>query len=181
MESEGLDYKKIYLVPMEFCKADLSESKVDNFELMDDEVSSISGVYGGKIYYMKDELNNDYEYSFNGTLYCDGKKIRPDIDNIIVNDGTIYLQTESDRGINATYSLYKLDADNKAEKIAADVYDHKILSDKSVVYVNNYNKNRNKGDLKLWKDKDHNELLDKDVVSLIGGERNYYYDFRDFY
>ena len=181
MESEGLDYKKIYLVPMEFCKADLSESKVDNFELMDDEVSSISGVYGGKIYYMKDELNNDYEYSFNGTLYCDGKKIRPDIDNIIVNDGTIYLQTESDRGINATYSLYKLDADNKAEKIAADVYDHKILSDKSVVYVNNYNKNRNKGDLKLWKDKDHDELLDKDVVSLIGGERNYYYDFRDFY
>lgn len=181
MESEGLDYKKIYLTNKELCKADLSESKIDNFEVMDNEVSSISGVYGGKIYYMKDELNNDYDYSFNGTLYCDGKKIRPDIDNIIVNDGTIYLQTESDRGINATYSLYKLDADNKAEKIAADVYDHKILSDKSVVYVNNYNKNRNKGDLKLWKDKDHDELLDKDVVSLIGGERNYYYDFRDFY
>ena len=181
MESEGLDYKKIYLTNKELCKAELSESKIDNFEVMDNEVSSISGVYGGKIYYMKDELNNDYDYSFNGTLYCDGKKIRPDIDNIIVNDGTIYLQTESDRGINATYSLYKLDADNKAEKIAADVYDHKILSDKSVVYVNNYNKNRNKGDLKLWKDKDHDELLDKDVVSLIGGERDYYYDFRDFY
>ena len=106
------------------------------------------------------------------SLYCDKKKIKSDCIAVGVVNGNMYLETEGSH--YSALNLYKLDGEN-AEKVGSEIYEYKILDDGSIVYIDNYDEDKEKGNLKLWKGKDNKETLGKDAMNIIGGNRGAYY------
>lgn len=154
----------------ELYKAALNDKEVGSFELLDDEVKGILGVYKDKLYYIK---TDESEYSYSSmSLYCDKKKIKSDCIAVGVVNGNMYLETEGSH--YSALNLYKLDGEN-AEKVGSEIYEYKILDDGSIVYIDNYDEDKEKGNLKLWKGKDNKETLGKDAMNIIGGNRGAYY------
>lgn len=149
-------------------KAELSEGGLGEAEAVDSEVGCIYGMRQGKLYYLKEED----DYGINATLYCEGKKIKSDFNKFIEYNESLYIQTGTNsEDSEATYGLYRLEKNN-AEKIVIGAYDYRILPDGSVAYIANYKESRHRGELKLYKGREHDEVIDTEVMRLIGGERD---------
>lgn len=152
-----LDNKKL-------CKANLSDGMLSAPEVIDDRAEFICFIFEGKLYYTKDGYS-----AFDIALYCDGKELKKGFNTVMLTDDTVYLRKKNDEGIDATYDLYMLDDYGNVKEMVSGIFEYQLLENKIIVYIDNYNWSTGKGDLKLWY-KGNTELIDNDVVSIIGGE-----------
>lgn len=152
-----LDNKKL-------CKANLSDGMLSAPEVIDDRAEFICFIFEGKLYYTKDGYS-----ASDIALYCDGKELKKGFNTVMLTDDTVYLRKKNDEGIDATYDLYMLDDYGNVKEMVSGIFEYQLLENKIIVYIDNYNWSTGKGDLKLWY-KGNTELIDNDVVSIIGGE-----------
>lgn len=122
----------------------------------------IDFVDGNKLAYFKDVTNSS------GTLYIDKKKIDSEVSLYSVNyfedlKGITYHTDIDEDDDSYTLMMYK---DKKKTEIAEDVHSFVVTRKGKIVYICDYNTDRNEGDLYLY-DKKESKQIDDEVSRII--------------
>ena len=97
-------------------------------------------------------------------LYRSGERIASDISEVYSIGKDLYMLGDTK---DIIFSLYKLE-ENKAKKIADEVYSFAPLADGSIAYIDDYDFNDKEGTLKLRKADGSIEEIDTEVESIAG-------------
>lgn len=149
--------------------AAIVDGKVQTSELYDTDISCMSYAtvtfFNGKIAYWKNISDDDY--SKRGDLYVDKERVDYDIDYRTVsydeNAGVITYIVDADSNGKGTLKIYK---NGSAEKISDDVSNYCVLPDGNILYLYDYNTNRNRGELHMYSN-GTTEKVDDDVVTVF--------------
>ena len=155
---EGEEEGKLY-------SAAISGGTIQSPELYDTDVNTMM-ILNGELAYWK-ELDYDASYIGKGELYIDKDRVDYDIVYESVEysealDAVIYLTDIDSKGIG-TLKVYK---NGSAEKIADDAADHCVLPNGKIIYLCNYNINRNIGELYVYSG-GRTEKVNDDVVAIF--------------
>ena len=157
--------------------AAISDGVVQTPELYDTDIISdrswLLDFFNGKITYWKDYDNGK------GDLYVEKERVDYDVDYSSVRFDAdldiITYMTDIDSKGKGTLKIYK---NGSAEKISDDVSDYCVLPNGKILYLYDYNTNRNRGELHVYNN-GKTEKVDDDVVAVFqitdGKYKGYYW------
>lgn len=146
-------------------RIDIQEDGTLNIAEVDQNVSYLSCILNGSMYYIKDENNSK------GDLWCDGKKIDTDVykysprplsEALSVVYASDYNE-EKQRGVMKSYDGTEI------KTIAEDVHMYLELPGTGLAVLSDYSSKDLAGDLKLYTEDGNFSLLDENVESILQG------------
>ncbi len=151
-------------------KMDISGNTPEDATLYDKNVYShrlISTEDGNLIYY-KDYINDYDNDNFGGELYMNKERIASDVYNCyyIEDSKTIVYTSDYDDGLTAL----RIYDGGKSIKVADNIKDFEIMQNNEILYLSDYNNEKYRGTLNLYKNA-KSVKLDEDVVCIVSYRR----------
>lgn len=137
---------------------DYGNESIEQYVLKDDvEIILLECLCDEGIYYIGGDEDD-------GTLYLNDERVTDDVENISYAYDDRIIATKDLEDGECTICMVE---GNECEKIAEEVADWVCSEDGTVAFLTDYNFNKSRGDLKIYKDGE-TQNIDSDVSSIVG-------------